>query len=106
MGHPSVTVLTDPRIEFYICFCFFFLAGLPEWKDPLCFLVVFSLSILVAGKPVAEIYFFSNSCRFDIVVVRYCSVKSISPIRTYLDALAFLFQPTHFCDSSFYIFLT
>ena len=80
MGHPSVTVLTDPRIEFYICFCFFFLAGLPEWKDPLCFLVVFSLSILVAGKPVAEIYFFSNSCRFDIVVVRYCSVKSISPI--------------------------
>jgi hypothetical protein len=41
---PSIRYGPHGRIEFYICFCFFFLAGPPEWKDPLCFPVFFSLS--------------------------------------------------------------
>ena len=41
MGHPSVTVLTDPRIEFYICFCFFFLLVFLNGKTRYVFLLFF-----------------------------------------------------------------
>ena len=102
MGHPSVTVLTDESSFTFVSV--FFLAGPPEWKDPLCFLVFFSLSILVARKPVAEIYFFQSfSCRFDIVVVRYCSVKSISPISMHWH---FFFNQHIFVILLFIYFLT
>lgn len=80
MGHPSVTVLTD---ESSFTFVSVFFSCWSSWMErPAMFSCFFFLSPYwwLENRLLKYIFFQSFSCRFDIVVVRYCSVKSISPI--------------------------